>query len=509
MLTTRFNIFVLCFRSLLYAFFSIFLVSGEIYGQFLYTKQNLSNNFFRHVVEDSASGNLYINNLNMMGVGTAAFSPTTAILKVSDNGLLLDSLAFNKRVLISDMMLSKDGNLNVFITTFDSIGSSMQNKASVLEFNSNLVLVRRIDLDSSSLKMLATGNMLRRGTDYVLSYQSQLGTQDSVIFVVLDSNFVVKNRKSLPGHLYDFKVHNDGYLLLGRDIIITSQSNLWAISLSESLQIGSIATLDSVGIQAQCSQKFGLFYASFISSLADSGFIITAQVPLVNHNCFGVTLRMVSSVFGNDFKVKKTTILTPYSGYNYYPDKIYSGHTDRSGNIYTMALSTRIYSNNFHVNDFSTKIELYNFNSSGDLNWSKYIGGDNYYLPVSLCATQDGGVIVGGLVYDTANPVIQNVGSGFLMKFDSNGELVLTGISEHKRNKFSVFPNPTAESVSISFAEMDRRKIRFYNSVGAKIHELNSEETNIKVDVSQWSAGLYLYEILGKEGISTGKIIKQ
>jgi hypothetical protein len=89
----------------------------------------------------------------------------------------------------------------------------------------------------------------------------------------------------------------------------------------------------------------------------------------------------------------------------------------------------------------------------------------------------------------------------------------LTGINEVYGNTFvNVYPNPSNGTFSVAMQNVsDKARIEVYNLVGQKVYqsELNADKTQI--DLSNQSAGIYLYKITTLEGshISNGKVVVQ
>ena len=68
----------------------------------------------------------------------------------------------------------------------------------------------------------------------------------------------------------------------------------------------------------------------------------------------------------------------------------------------------------------------------------------------------------------------------------------LTNISSPKSISFSIFPNPSNEIINISLAKDEVKEIIIFNVFGEKITQKNlTVETNLKVDLSDYSNGTY------------------
>ena len=78
------------------------------------------------------------------------------------------------------------------------------------------------------------------------------------------------------------------------------------------------------------------------------------------------------------------------------------------------------------------------------------------------------------------------------------------------KDKFVVYPNPAADSVSISFpSELDKATIFIYNAIGQLMVSkvLSSENRSVALDA--FSSGMYWYQIESNKTFQSGKISKQ
>ena len=79
--------------------------------------------------------------------------------------------------------------------------------------------------------------------------------------------------------------------------------------------------------------------------------------------------------------------------------------------------------------------------------------------------------------------------------------------------RLSCYPNPAHQSVQIRLqgvSALQQPVLRICNLLGTALCEqtLGAEETQVRVDVSQWSNGIYFYSILdGSKNIATQKMI--
>lgn len=71
----------------------------------------------------------------------------------------------------------------------------------------------------------------------------------------------------------------------------------------------------------------------------------------------------------------------------------------------------------------------------------------------------------------------------------------------------SVFPNPTKELINIR-SNLPIIKLSVFNDLGKMVYEQNVEESEIKLDVSQWAAGVYFISVTNHSKQSNIKFIK-
>jgi len=85
---------------------------------------------------------------------------------------------------------------------------------------------------------------------------------------------------------------------------------------------------------------------------------------------------------------------------------------------------------------------------------------------------------------------VSNPGDRTCINITYNGNL--TNISSLKSNSFSVFPNPSNETIYISLSKDEIKEILIFNAFGEKITEKNlTVERSLKVDLSDYSNGTY------------------
>ena len=80
----------------------------------------------------------------------------------------------------------------------------------------------------------------------------------------------------------------------------------------------------------------------------------------------------------------------------------------------------------------------------------------------------------------------------------------------YNKNKFSIYPNPAKESISLSSSNgFENATIAVYNTLGQLVLKQSVSGQNSKVTLSSMNAGMYLYTIQNGTYFQTGKITKQ
>ncbi|MDC3153498.1 T9SS type A sorting domain-containing protein [Bacteroidota bacterium] len=82
----------------------------------------------------------------------------------------------------------------------------------------------------------------------------------------------------------------------------------------------------------------------------------------------------------------------------------------------------------------------------------------------------------------------------------------LTSFSQLKSNSFSIFPNPSNEIINISLTKDEVKEIIIFNVFGEKITQKNLIiESNLKVDLSDYSNGTYFIVAINNDSSRTVK----
>ena len=246
----------------------------------------------------------------------------------------------------------------------------------------------------------------------------------------------------------------------------------------------------------------GLTFSLDSKNFLNGGLIVTGKMSYWGSNPrtdkLGI-LKLDSSLlltseyfFGPD-----DTISSP--GYNYNlcinPDNeiFYGGATNQS-------ISTEFPYEPSHI-------ILGRFDTSLNLLWQKYYGGDQYYSVWTVNTTADGGCIFGASSF---NYQVQNQERDiYILKVDSNG--IITGINHDPPTgdqKTKIYPNPGKEFIYVN-TTIEHATVGFYDLTGREIFSQILFSGSNPVNVQMLKPGLYIYKILQNSEVrECGKWIK-
>jgi hypothetical protein len=110
--------------------------------------------------------------------------------------------------------------------------------------------------------------------------------------------------------------------------------------------------------------------------------------------------------------------------------------------------------------------------------------------------------------------------AALVFRVDSNGcpdincSVAAIEITAPQSHSVQLFPNPVVNEANFHFEEALNTKaiIEIYNSLGSKVDEIIVEANTIdtQLNVSQYANGIYIYSIIGNNGVvQSGKFVKQ
>jgi len=147
-------------------------------------------------------------------------------------------------------------------------------------------------------------------------------------------------------------------------------------------------------------------------------------------------------------------------------------------------------------------------NDSLDIDFEKYIGGDDYYMLFSVVATKDGGVLLAGTRAEVGAPDYHR--NGYIIKLDSTG--CITGLSENSTIQIKdalVYPNPGKDKLMVRTA-LKNCVIRLFDMKATEVLTEPLTSHISEINTRQLPPGAYAYVIQQNNRIvDKGKWIKQ
>jgi len=151
------------------------------------------------------------------------------------------------------------------------------------------------------------------------------------------------------------------------------------------------------------------------------------------------------------------------------------------------------------------------FDSTLNLYWTKYYGGDAYYVLQSVTATSDGGAIVAGTRFDYLNHP-ENQLDVYVLKIDSTG--LYTNVDKEEPVPVYdaiVYPNPGSDYLIVqSGPQVSGAVFRMYDMLGRQVMEERLTSTLLRFNAGSLAAGTYPWQIIfNNKTIENGKWVKE
>jgi len=148
------------------------------------------------------------------------------------------------------------------------------------------------------------------------------------------------------------------------------------------------------------------------------------------------------------------------------------------------------------------------FDTSLNVIWQKYHGGDQYYGVWTVNTTTDGGCIIGASSFNYQ--VQSSERDIYILKVDSNG--IITGINTNppsKEQETRIYPNPGTDLINVE-TNLNHSMFYFYDLTGREIYNQALVSGSNPLHVQKLKPGLYIYKILQNSEVKEfGKWIKE
>ncbi len=164
-------------------------------------------------------------------------------------------------------------------------------------------------------------------------------------------------------------------------------------------------------------------------------------------------------------------------------------------------------------------LNFYNVNSEGEVNFTKYLGGEANYIPLEIVALPDSSAIMFLARYKPGENELYESDT-YYIKFDAQGNQVELSPELYTHNghlkplnipvfDVLVYPNPTFDFLNFK-TQLDKSgvSINIYNLEGKLI--LEQKSIIEPIELSDLILGIYVYELIKDDSIlQTGKFIKK
>jgi hypothetical protein len=156
-----------------------------------------------------------------------------------------------------------------------------------------------------------------------------------------------------------------------------------------------------------------------------------------------------------------------------------------------------------------TTFFLASLDANLNLKWVKFFGGDYFYRLLGICATTDGGCLMGGGVSYNSNMYESDV---FLLKVDSSG--IITSNNDFKGGfnwNFSIYPNPSQDYFILDYENLfEKCSFEILDQLGRQVIIKNLNITGKQlVEITKLIHGTYYYRIIsGNKVLGSGMYLK-
>jgi hypothetical protein len=149
---------------------------------------------------------------------------------------------------------------------------------------------------------------------------------------------------------------------------------------------------------------------------------------------------------------------------------------------------------------------LTQFDSSLNLRWERFYGGDGYYQMDKIVATNDGGCIMAGTRIDESYPYEKH--DAIIIKVNHEGFIVNIHESPAAQAREAIiYPNPGSECLNIRLGRQHAEGwLSLYSITGQPVLSVHLSETITKINTQFLPSGSYIYKINSPEGFNESGI---
>lgn len=494
-------------------------------SQYFYSKQRDYNNWFRSIINETNSSNYLVLNSYFINSPNNNYAKSQ-ILKLDSQGNLLDSIFIDYDFFPEKRMIESGGHYYVFGTAYHHTNIGSSSKVVIYKFTSNFNLVKKITIDSTYINFndsikseyKAVKTIHKNGMLYLVSNRLYTYGTDTTTLYKFDSNLHKLKLIKYRGRSFDLSDGGNNLILSiaalppanisGEVVELDTLFNILTRFSADSLtHLNYTTTNNQCAMDVKMSTRFSLNY------IGNNKYILSGEGPILkNAICSNQISESITSIIKNNSTIVKTVITgnSPVSNLIFSTD-LQELSSYKSGYVYT-ARQIKLRNGIPGIPDsIPRKIMVHKIDTSGNVRWVKYLGGDKFYFPTFTFGDSDGGVLIGGLYYDTLAPKIKYSAAGFIIKLDSLGNLVpfYTKINSLFVNDKTVkcFPNPALSSLSFDIPFEEDISLKIFNSLGQQTAVFVNYKNLSQLDVSELSSGVYVYQITTKSKNYSGKFV--
>jgi len=265
---------------------------------------------------------------------------------------------------------------------------------------------------------------------------------------------------------------------------------------------------------------------NYISTKIELFFLSSQVVPISNTRtflfgswkvgtAFGKAIEVgVFSIIDQNNKILKTNLITDSLNSFYIPVTCQFNSVNKN-NVLVISIKGYNHSMSPFPQPQTTKIRVDMFDTLGNHIWAKMLGGNMYYYPRSIAPTKDGGIVIAGLRYDTttvATNSLFTISESFLLKLDAQGNYNSVDVPSIATEKFletRCFPNPANRTIILENSSKESAVLKIYDANGQLIVCDFSYLSGSPIQIETLPIGLYFYTINLKNGVGSGKFVKE
>lgn len=485
------------------------------YSQYIFTRQNTENYWFKGVYEDSVSKDLYIT-ASLIKSNPGYLNTTSNIFKIDKNGILLDSIKIDTNLMVNAALL-RIGN-NHFIHGSQAVNTNSSTFKAIpviYKCDQNFNVIKKLVLDSNfaSDDALVNAHLLKKNNRLYITFA--LMNYSKVRLFKLDYNLNKLDSLTFNGsYTCDLSSYGNHILLSGAGFPIASSfGNNQIAELDTSFNVLSRFNLDSItSVNPGCFQKVGVTYGhTNVYELSTNRYLMTGYSKVTYTSSCQWHFKNTNAIIKNNSIIEKSNIIGKPGAHTLYTMPYTSSHK-KYHYIFTTGMYGYNYSNPYPPQSNPTEIMVNKIDTAGNTVWVNYYGTPNYYYsPLGVLGTSDSGCVVTGMRYNITSPTVPNVCEGFVLKLDKNGIIQYTGINDKEiiqRPIVNCFPNPAFKEITLEINSSEDFELEIYNSIGQLMKYMSGVKEKTTINIQGFPDGIYNFKLYSDKENYSGKFLK-